>query len=691
MSLGSSFEGGDALVPRGCFEGGDALVPRGRFEGGDGLVPRGRFVTGMLFAVCLLLAGTGVSSQTLQAVEAAKAVDAPAEWRNFGRDAGGSQYSPLDEINRANVDGLELAWVHHSGDFAEGGLGTGTSQEAVPLMANGLVYFCTPFNRVFALDAASGEQAWVYDAHAALKGNEAERAGERRPSICRGLAYWEQAEESSEPCAKRIFKADFTGAVHAIDALTGETCRDFGAAKGHPGYVSHWDYEGYGEGRIRGMSSPPAVLGDLVIAGSGSDDGVANANDGVVRAFDARTGEMVWEFNPIPAEQSAVTGAANVWTTMSVDLGLNLVFLPTTSPSTDYYGVGRRVNLPLANAIVAVDGATGKPNWSFQTTHHDLFDYDLPGHPLLVTIRKDGEAREVAIQQTKSGHLFVLDRVTGEPVFPIEELEMPPSDVPGETAWPTQPIPSGIASFARQELDRESLFGLTFIDRNWCRKRFDESRYDGLYTPPSERGSILFPSALGGGNWGGAAFDPNSNLLVIKAENLATWLKFVPAELGEHEGPRDYLNRPLRGTPYRVEGEVWMSPWGFPCTPPPWGTLSAIDMDSGELRWQIPLGRLRAMGITLPAGFGWGSPSVGGPIVTAGGLVFVASTMDHNLRALDVETGEELWTGALPAPGMTVPITYEAGGRQYVVIAAGGNARAGTAQSDALVAFALPD
>ncbi|MCS6948411.1 MAG: PQQ-binding-like beta-propeller repeat protein, partial [Steroidobacteraceae bacterium] len=339
-------------------------------------------------------------------------------------------------------------------------------------------------------------------------------------------------------------------------------------------------------------------------------------------------------------------------------------------------------------ATVAIDARNGTTVWAWQTVRHDLFDYDLPGHPLLVTIRHRGVRRDVAIQQTKMGWLFVLDRATGAPLFPIVERTVPPTDLPDDRAAPTQPVPTGIAAFARQTLRRDELFGLTPLDRAQCRRKFDRLRYEGMYTPPSLRGSLLFPSALGGGNWGGAAFDARTNLLVIKAENLATRIRLVPLAPGEKPPAQDYLNRPLHGTRYRVEGEIFSSALGIPCTPPPWGTLSAIDMDSGQLRWQVPLGGIRKFGIAAPAA--WGSPNVGGPIVTASGLIFIAATMDSRIRALALADGRELWSAPLPAPGMAVPMTYAIGDRQFVVIAAGGNARVGGAQSDAIVAFAGP-
>ncbi len=606
------------------------------------------------------------------------------DWPSFANDIEGSQYSPLAQLTPANVAGLERAWVHRSGDF----IADTTSFQVTPIHANGLLYYCTPMNRVFALDPVTGEERWVFDPHSSQSpGGKPVTDEERRPSTCRGVAYW--ASEDEGACARRVFRTSGLGHVYAIDADTGRACADFGAGKGHPGYVSQYDFEAYGEG-FRGAGSPPLVIGDVVVAPSGSNDGLTNAADGVVRGFDVRSGELLWTFNPIPEGLRDKTGAANVWTTMSGDAANGLVFLPTTSPSTDYYGGGRLFDIPLSDAVVALNALTGEIAWSFQTVRHDLFDYDLPGHALLVTIRKDGAPRDVAIQQTKMGYLYVFDRLTGEPIFPIEEMDVPASDLPDEVAAPTQPISPGIAAFSGQLLERDSLFGITPLDRAWCRAEFDKMRYEGMYTPPSTQGTLLFPSALGGGNWGGAAFDAKRNLLIIKAENLATRLKFLPKDT-ESDAPPDYLTRPLEGTPYRTEGEIFMSPLGIPCTPPPWGTLSAIDMDSGNLVWQIPLGQIKRFGITVPKSFGWGSPNVGGPILTGGGLIFVAATLDEKIRALDIETGDELWQADLPITATAMPMTYQGeDGRQYVVIAAGGTGRIGTGSSDHVIAFALP-
>jgi quinoprotein glucose dehydrogenase len=616
------------------------------------------------------------------------------DWPNFGNDPGGSQFSGLDQITAANVAKLKVAWVHRSGDVSTAGSPTGaTSLQAVPIMTNSLLYTCTPLGRVLALDPATGQEKWSFDPHVGVDGQKPLQEKPRRAANCRGVSYWQaSAPQPGAVCEKRIFKPDSNGNVYAIDADTGKSCTDFGAGKGHAGYVTHRDYENHGEGPY-GMASPPAIIGDVVVTTVSSNDGVQTANDGMVRAFDVRTGEMKWEFNPIPPEHVDETGAANVWSTLSADPGRNLVFVPTTSPATDYYGGNRLFDLPLTDATVALDAATGAIKWAFQTVHHDIFDYDLVGHPLLVTIRKDGREIPAAIQQTKMGWLFVFDRETGAPIYPIEERPVPKSDLPGEQSAPTQPVPVGIAPFARQVLSREDMFGLTPLDRAWCRREYDKMRYDGMYTPPSEKGSLLFPSALGGGNWGGAAFDATSNTLIIKAENLATRfaLKKKTSAKDDEAPAVDYLSRPLKGTPWRAEGEVFMSPLGIPCTPAPWGTLTAIDLGTGQMKWQIPLGQSHRFGITVPASFGWGSPNVGGPIVTAGGLVFVAATLDGKIRALEAATGKELWQAKLPYPGMSVPVTYMSGGKQYVVISAGGNNRAGTALGDATVAFALPE
>lgn len=634
---------------------------------------------------------------TLSAVaSASETAPGGGDWPAFGRDPGGSQHSPLRTITTQNVSKLRVAWTHRSGDFVDAPSPKGSVLQVTPLHVNDSLIFCTPKNRVFALDPATGRERWVFDPHRA-------ESSTGRPAMspplamlrrCRGVAYWESPIQDGTPCRKRVFLNGDLDRVYAIDATTGRACTDFGSARGHAGFVAHGDYENHGEGFSGTATAPPAVLGNVVIAAMSVNDGIANAKDGLVRAFDVETGALRWAFNPIPEEYRSRSGAANVWSTISVDPVRRLVFLPTTSPSTDYYGGERRFEMPLVNAIVALDGDTGRVVWSRQVVRHDLFDYDLVGHPLLVDIVRHGKTVPAALLQTKMGWLYGFHRDTGEPLWPIVEREVPTSDVPGEQAAPTQPVPSGMAPFARQVLTRDALFGLTPLDRLACRKTFDRLRYDGMYTPPSIRGSILFPSALGGGNWGGAAFDPESNLLIVKAENLATILRVVPKSDAAREDaspPKDYLTRPLVGTPYRIEGELFQSPFGIPCTPPPWGTLTALDLGTGKVRWQVPLGQIKRAGLTVPAGAGWGSPNVGGPITTAGGLTFIGAAMDSKLRALDSKTGRELWSGALPVPGMAVPMTYMAGGRQFVVIAAGGNAQVGTPIGDYLVAFALAD
>lgn len=617
---------------------------------------------------------------------------ARGDWAAFGNDPGGSQFSPLTQITPNNVGGLQIAWIHRSGDVATKDDPRGaTALEAVPLHVNGTVYYCTPFNRVFALDPITGRQKWVFDPHAARSGGKPLNTEPRRAGICRSVAYWQApAPRPGVPCDKRIFKGDVHGRVYAIDADTGQSCADFGASRGHPGYVTHADFDARGTGdKSIGMTSGPVIIGDLVVASAGARDSLTDANNGFVRAFDVRSGELRWEFDPIPPGHAHETGAANVWSTMSVDPERGLVFVPTTNPSPDFYGVRRsQFEIPFADATVALSAATGQPVWHFQATRHDLFDFDLPGHPLLVDILHRGQRVPVAIQQTKQGRVFVLDRTTGKSLFPVEERPAPASDIPGERSAPTQPFPILPEPFSRQTLTIDDMWGLTWFDRAWCRREFAKLRYEGPFTPPSERGSIIFP--FGGGNWGGVAYDKTHNLLIAKGQNLALRVRLIRKDAKEIGDDGKPVGADLVGTPYRAEMGLFVSPLGMPCTPPPFGTLSAIDLDTGKLRWQVPLGQARYRGITAPAAFEWGSPNIGGPMVTAGGLVFVAAAMDKKLRAFDVQTGAELWSHELPAPGMAVPMTYESGGRQYVVIAAGGNARVSPELADTLVAFALP-
>ncbi len=635
------------------------------------------------WAVLLTSAAIAASTQQVAAQQAAAQRPGspnPGDWPAFGNDPGGSQYSPLDQINTKTVSGLKPAWTHRSGDVSTRDSATGaTALEAVPIHVNDMLYYCTPFNRVFALDPQTGKEKWVFDPHTGKDGAKPLIDTPRKAGICRSVAYWEAKESTGAACEKRIFKADINGNVFAMDANTGAACSDFGAAKGHAGYVSHTDFDGRGTNdAVHGTTSGPVVIGDVLVTAAGARDSLTDANNGFIRGFDVRSGDLLWDFDPIPADHAHDTGAANVWSTMSADTERGLVFVPTTSPSPDHYGAKRTYDIPYADATVALNAKTGEPVWHYQAVHHDLFDFDLPGHALLVTISKDGQKVPVAIQPTKQGRMIVLNRDTGEPVFPIEETAVAASDLPGEVAAPTQPMPMLPEPVSRQMLTEGDMWGLTPYDRAACKKAFREMRYEGPYTLPAERGSIIFP--FGGTNWGGVAFDPAHNLLIAKGQNMALRVKMV-----KNDNPAP--NAP----PYKAEPALFLGPFGAPCTPPPFGTITALDMDTGKVKWQVPLGQAKYLGITAPKFFNWGSPNIGGPMITGGGLVFIGASLDAKLRALDVTTGEELWQHALAAPGMAVPMTYMSGGKQYVVMAAGGNSRVTDDISDALMAFALPE
>lgn len=631
----------------------------------------------------------GALSMLLSSVSAAAAQDLANNlgWGHYGGAAGGGQYSALDQITVSNVDGLEVAWTHQSGHDAESrAMGGQASYQVTPILRNGMLYLCTPMNRVLALNPETGEEVWRFDPHETLFEDD------RVISTCRGVIYWEDtASAPGMSCSKRVFKADRNGRMFAVDADTGTACLEFGGK----GWVDLKSEQYGGDGPLF-FTSPQHVLGDkLIIAGSVGDNVKANSTDGNIRALDARTGELVWRFNTIPPHLSDETGGADVWPPFSVDEQRNMVVVGTGSPSVDIYGARRTDPIPYANAVIAIDGSTGQVIWHHQLVRHDLFDYDLPTQPLLIDIERDGVVIPAVVQATKMGTIFVFHRETGAPLFPIEEAPVPASTVPGEVASPTQPVPQLPAPVSRQHIDEESVFGLTPWDRNKCRESFLSLRYEGPFTPPSEQGSLFLPTPGGGANWGGAAFDPTRNHLIIKSQNFGFVMKLIP-DSDTSGGPSLFesntMARKMEGTPYRIEGEQWLSPWGIPCVPPPWGTLSAIDLSSGDLVWTRAIGRVPfGPGNLLLSPERWGSPISGGPMITAGGLVFMAATTDPTFRAIDIETGQTVWDAKLPVPGIAVPMTYESGGKQFVVIAAGGSALVDTELSDYLIAFALPD
>ncbi|WP_337185896.1 pyrroloquinoline quinone-dependent dehydrogenase [Phenylobacterium sp.] len=610
------------------------------------------------------------------------------DWAHYGGDAGGQRYSPAAQITPQNVSRLAVAWRHSTGELATHAEAIErASFQATPILAGGRLYLCTPFNAVSAHDPGTGRQLWRYDPRI--------DTSLRYPNSfnCRGVAYWrDPAAPAGAPCAERIFTNTNDRRLIALDAATGKACPGFGR-DGQVDAMPGADLQRPGGAQI---TSAPVVVGDVVVTGSSIDDNQrVHEASGAVHAFDARTGALRWRYDPLAAAEPKIeAGAANVWAPMSVDAERSLVFLPTSSPSPDFYGAARPGNGGHANSVVAVHAATGEVAWAFQTVHHDVWDYDVPAQPTLGLVAWQGAAaRPAVIQATKQGLIFTLDRETGQPIIPVEERPVPQGGALGETLSPTQPFPVAPAALAPSRITPDDAYGLTPWDRGACRKLIAGARAEGLYTPPSTDGTIMYPFTGGGSNWGGIAYDAARGVAYVNTSSALHRITLIPSErvAAERKANPGVEISPQTGARYGMRREVLLSPLGLPCNPPPWGTLTAVSLKDGRFLWRVSLGTTRdlAPGTQLVMR-GVGTPNVGGPIATAGGLVFIGAAMDDYLRAFDAATGRELWKGRLPAGGQATPMTYVWKGRQYVVIAAGGHAKSGTKRGDQLVAFALP-
>jgi quinoprotein glucose dehydrogenase len=598
-------------------------------------------------------------------------------WRNYGNDAGGGRFSEAKQIDRDNVGQLKVAWTFRTGALDEKrDLNEKATFETTPILVDGKLYLSTPWGQVFALDPATGTKIWEFDPDLDLLRSYSEATN-------RGVSAWHDSKaKRGAVCALRIFIGTISAKLIALDGATGKPCEDFGE-HGQVDLTRDVELRDAGDYQV---TSAPAIAGDVVITGSSiGDNRAVRLERGIVRGFDVRTGKQIWSWDPIPwaKDMKPRTGAGNAWSTLSVDTERGLVFVPTGSASPDYFGGIRKGDNKWANSVVALKASTGEFVWGFQVVHHDLWDYDVASQPTLFTWKDKTPA--IAIT-TKMGRVFVLNRLNGKPLLPVEEVPAPKTDIPGDEAWPTQP--SGISTVP-EGLKVSDAFGKTEEERKWCADRIAASRSEGVFTPPSLQGTIVYPGNAGGVNWSSSAFDPQRHLLIMNTNHLAMWVKLIERDkLGQVYDDRE-KNRMKgefarqSGAPYGMYRETFLGPSGTPCTPPPWGTTEAIDLFTGTKTWDVPLGSYVKDKHT-------GTVNFGGPIVTAGGIVFTAASMDNMFHAFDAENGKEIWTYELPAGGQATPMTYVTGGKQYVVIAAGGHGKLGTKQGDYVVAFALP-
>ncbi|HWX07656.1 MAG TPA: pyrroloquinoline quinone-dependent dehydrogenase [Bradyrhizobium sp.] len=602
-------------------------------------------------------------------------------WYTFNGNLENQKYSPADQITPQNVGELEKVWEVHTGDVSDGsGKVPVTDWSATPLFVNDTVYVSTPFYRVFAIEPDTGKVKWTYDTHAPLEALT-------QPNLkTRGVAYWQAAApQPGAACQKIVYIGTVDAKLHAVDADTGGKCAEF--ADGGVLDINQWN-------KINNkwplsILQPPTVHKDTLFIGwAGKDWAEAQDPPGTVFAVNAQTGRLKWIFNALPPELAKKTGTANIWASMSIDQEHGILYLPVSSPSPNFWGGNRTEDLPLATSVTALDTETGQVLWSRQIVHHDLWDYDTNSPPVLVDIDKDGARIPALVQSSKMGIFFVLNRLTGEPIYPIEERQVPQSDVPGEQSSPTQPyaatpepaVPDRFPGISK--LADIASFGE-------CSRTLSRLRYEGRFTPPSLRGTLAYPSSAGGVEWGGGAVDPQSGVYVVNSSYVAQIYQLL--ERGDYEqkakrgSPTDYY--PQNGAPYGFYLNNFLNFIGMPCWNPPYGTLSAYDLNSGKLLWKKPFGEVQKWGFYMPES--WGSVTIGAPLITKSGLIFIGASMDARVRAIDLKSGEVLWRALVDAPAVANPATYVYKAKQYVVFVAGGNAILKPQESDQVAAFAL--
>jgi quinoprotein glucose dehydrogenase len=621
-----------------------------------------------------------------------------ADWPQWGGSPAGLKFSPLTQITGENVGHLQVAWTYRIGMNPHPLPTDLDTFEATPIIAEGRMYLCSGFNRVVALQPQTGEEIWSFDPKIHTEG--------KYVLNCRGVSYFhDSAAAPDAACAGRILTGTLDGRLIALDARTGRLCAEFG----QNGVVNLKDGLGLVKPGEYGVPSPPTIVADRAIVGANVLDNMrVDAPAGVIRAYDVRTGRLSWAWNPLPPGttdadlappgETYARGTTNAWTVFAADVERGLVFVPTGNTSPDHFG-GLRHGLDYySSSIVALNAETGKVVWHFQTVHHDLWDYDLPAQPVLFDFPTDHGMVPALAQATKQGNIFILDRRTGEPLVAVEERPAPQGGgVPEETLAPTQPYPTNAAyAFGPAMLTDTDIWGFTPWDRAKCRDQFHRLENFGPYTPPSVRGSIIFPYPMGVMNWGGIAIDPEHEILVVNTNRVPGAINLIPRDqvatypwsgLGMHSG----FGRAI-GAPYASDLRPLLSPLGAPCNAPPWGTLAAIDLRAGKRLWEVPFGTTRDLA-PFPLWLHLGVPNLGGPLITASGLVFIAATTDNFIRAFNVSTGSIVWQARLPAGGQATPMTFRLGPdqKQFLVIAAGGSRLLGTKLGDYLVAYSLPD